>query len=135
MGNYLAASQGKVGMAIGNGIGSVICNTALIMSISIIFVKMTVKRREFTPKAICLLAAVVVLFICSAGGSLSIGGAVCLLVVFALFIFENIRSAKGEKTAAEAEQEKPDKETTGKDRKSTRLNSSHEIPSRMPSSA
>ena len=112
VGNYLAASQGKVGMAIGNGIGSVICNTALIMSISIIFVKMTVKRREFTPKAICLLAAVVVLFICSAGGFLSIGGAVCLLVVFALFIFENIRSAKGEKTAAEAEQEKP--ETTGK---------------------
>ena len=38
VGNYLAVSQGKVGMAIGNGIGSVICNTALIMSISIIFV-------------------------------------------------------------------------------------------------
>ena len=37
VGNYLAASQDKVGMAIGNGIGSVICNTAMILAISIIF--------------------------------------------------------------------------------------------------
>lgn len=114
VGNYLAASQDKVGMAIGNGIGSVICNTALIMSISIIFVKMTVKRREFTPKALSLIAAVVVLFVCSAGGSLSIVGAVCLLVVFGLFIFENIQSAKGEKTEGETDREKPDKAAVAK---------------------
>ena len=29
VGDYIAASQDKVGMAIGNGIGSVICNTAM----------------------------------------------------------------------------------------------------------
>ena len=36
VGNYIVESQEKVGMAIGNGIGSVICNTAFIMAISLI---------------------------------------------------------------------------------------------------
>lgn len=36
IGNYIVESQEKVGMAIGNGIGSVICNTAFIMAISLI---------------------------------------------------------------------------------------------------
>lgn len=37
IGNYIVESQEKVGMAIGNGIGSAICNTALVMAISLIF--------------------------------------------------------------------------------------------------
>ena len=42
VGDCIAASQEKVGMAIGNGIGSVVCNTALILAISLIFMPIAV---------------------------------------------------------------------------------------------
>lgn len=46
VGDFIAASQGKVGMAIGNGIGSVICNTAMILAISIVFIPVGVNRQR-----------------------------------------------------------------------------------------
>lgn len=63
VGDYIAASQDKVGMAIGNGIGSVICNTAMILAISIIFMPIAVDKRSFAPKGILLIAAVCALFL------------------------------------------------------------------------
>lgn len=106
VGDYIAASQEKVGMAIGNGIGSVICNTAMILAISIIFMPIAVKRNDFAPKALLLIAAVTALFLFSRGGSFSITGALVLLLIFAVYIAENVRSAKG--NAANNEEERPD---------------------------
>ncbi len=103
VGDFIAASQGKVGMAIGNGIGSVICNTAMILAISIVFIPVGVNRKDFAPKALLLVAAVVTLFLFSLKGSLSIIGAIALLVVFGLYIFENVRSAKADISVAAAE--------------------------------
>lgn len=53
-GDFIAASQEKVGMAIGNGIGSVICNTAMIMALSLVFMPPEIERRKFSPKALHL---------------------------------------------------------------------------------
>lgn len=102
-GDYIAASQDKVGMAIGNGIGSVICNTAMILAISMIFMPIAVKRKEYAPKAILLLVAVTTLFLFSLSGSLSIAGALVLLLIFALYIAENVRSAKDNNAQDDAE--------------------------------
>ena len=110
----VAASQDKVGMAIGNGIGSVICNTAMILAISAVFMPIAIKRKEFAPKAFLLLAAVVVLFLFSLSGSLPLAGAFVLLLVFALYIAENIRSAKG--------QDEEEAAAPAKDKKSVILN-------------
>ena len=63
--NAAALSQGKVSMAIGNGIGSVICNTALIMALSLVFMPIAVNKKDFTPKALLLLASVIALFVLS----------------------------------------------------------------------
>ena len=104
VGDYIAASQDKVGMAIGNGIGSVICNTAMILAISIIFMPIAVDKRSFAPKGILLIAAVCALFLLSRSGSLSIAGAAVLLFIFLLYITENIRSAKREAGAEETEE-------------------------------
>ena len=98
VGDYIAASQDKVGMAIGNGIGSVICNTAMILAISIIFMPIAVDKRSFAPKGILLIAA---LFLLSRSGSFSITGAAVLLFIFLLYITENIRSAKRDTGAEE----------------------------------
>lgn len=94
MENAVAASQDRVGMAIGNGIGSVICNTAMILAIGVIFMPIAIKRKDFTPKALLLTAAVTALFLLSLRGSLSLLGAFVLLAIFALYIAENLRSAK-----------------------------------------
>lgn len=94
VGDYIAASQDKVGMAIGNGIGSVICNTAMILAISITFMPIAVKRKDFAPKALLLIAGVVTLFAFSLKGQLSIVGGVALLLIFIAYIAENVRSAK-----------------------------------------
>ena len=83
-------------MAIGNGIGSVICNTALIMALSLVFMPISVNRKDFAPKGILLLVSIAALFIFSLGGSVSIMGAAVLLVIFVLFMLENIRSAKSQ---------------------------------------
>ena len=103
VGDYIAASQDKVGMAIGNGIGSVICNTAMILAISMIFMPIAVKRKEYAPKAILLLVAVTALFLFSLSGSFSIAGALVLLLIFALYIAENVRSAKDNNAQDDAE--------------------------------
>ena len=110
VGDYIAASQDKVGRAIGNGIGSVICNTAII------FMPIAVDKRSFAPKGILLIAAVCALFLLSRSGNFSIAGAAVLLLIFLLYITENIRSAKRD-TGAEKTGEAP-----ASDRRSIVLN-------------
>lgn len=107
----IAASQDKVGMAIGNGIGSVVCNTAMILAISIIFMPIAINKKDFAPKSVLLIAAATALFLLSLGGSLTLAGAIVLLLIFALYIAENIRYAKSD-TSDNAE------ERPSKDRKS-----------------
>lgn len=106
VGDYLAQSQDKVGMAIGNGIGSVICNTALILAISIVFMPISVNRKSFAPKGLLLVAAMAALCIFSLRGYFPLAGAIVLLAIFLLYIAENIRSAKNS-AASEADSERP----------------------------
>lgn len=107
----LLAAQDKVGMAIGNGIGSVICNTAMILAISMVFLPPVINRKEFAPKAILLVCAVVALFLFSLSGSFGIIGAIVLLLIFAVYIFENVRSAKRSPLANEEEKPATDKKS------------------------
>ena len=96
-------------MAIGNGIGSVICNTAFIMALSLIFMPICVDRKDFAPKGLLLLLAVVALFFLSLSGSFSMVGGAILLVIFVAFMAENIHSAKKHPTEDNSETEKPGK--------------------------
>ena len=111
VGDYIAASQDKVGMAIGNGIGSVICNTAMILAISMIFMPIAVKRKDYAPKAILLLVAVTALFLFSLSGSFSIAGALVLMLIFALYIAENVRSAKDSSAPDDSKRPATDKKS------------------------
>lgn len=90
----LAAYEGKVDMAIGNAIGSVTANTGMIMAIGILFMPIVVKRSQFLYKGILLLVTIVALLVLSLSGELTIGKSIILFIIFGLFIFENLRSAK-----------------------------------------
>ncbi len=93
---YLAASQEKVGVAIGNGVGSIICNTGLIMAIGIMFIPTKVDRRRFSRKAFLLGVSLVALIILTRFGNFTTQGAIILLVIFAAYIVESVKSSKSD---------------------------------------
>ena len=105
--SVVAAADGKVDMAAGNAVGSVTANTAMIMGIFIVCMPFAVKRKEFAPKALMMLAATVALTLGSSltglidvpslegkYHTLSTVGVVILFVIFIAFFIENFISMK-----------------------------------------
>lgn len=101
----------NVDMAVGNAIGSVTANTALILGLFITFMPFEIKRRDISFKGISMILAVIFLItgcivtkkqVLSFKGEsgeyylLSALGVTILISVFAVFIFENIKSIKKE---------------------------------------
>lgn len=84
----------RVGMAIGNSVGSVVCNTAMIMAISIMFMPTEIDRKKFGPRVVILAAAIAALVGFTVDGELSAKASIVLLVIFGMYIFENIKSTK-----------------------------------------
>ncbi len=92
----IAASQGSAGMAIGNAVGSVNCNIALIMAISLLFMPATFKRKDYAAKMVLLLVAISTLWAVSAtaDGVVTWWEAIIVLLIFIAFMIENVIGAK-----------------------------------------
>lgn len=92
----IAAAGGDTGMAIGNAVGSVNCNIALIMAISLLFIPAKFKRKDYAAKMILLLVAISVLWAVSAtaDGKVTWWEAIIVLAIFVCFMVENVISAK-----------------------------------------
>ena len=90
----MAAAEGSTDMAIGNAIGSVTANTGLIMAISLIFMPVAIRLSQFSVKGVLMVASTLVLWLLCRDGVLSLTESLIVLVLFVLFIIENIRSAK-----------------------------------------
>lgn len=92
----IAASQNNAGMAIGNAVGSVNCNIALIMAISLLFIPAKFKRKDYAAKMVILLVAISVLWAVSAtaDGVVTWWEALIVLAIFIAFMIENVLSAK-----------------------------------------
>ncbi len=94
--SVMAAADGKVDMAIGNAVGSVIANTGLIMAVAMVAMSIPCSREKYLPQCLLLIAASAVLLIGCQGGRLGIGWSLALIVIFLLFMGENLRQAKSE---------------------------------------
>ncbi len=90
----LAASQGKVDMALGNATGSVAVNTGLILGLGIVCTPALFRRKEFTLKSVLLIVTLSILLLLAADGSLGLRESLILLLLLALYIWENIREAR-----------------------------------------
>ena len=92
----IAASQGSAGLAIGNAVGSVNCNIALIMAISLLFMPATFKRKDYAAKMVLLLVAISVLWAVSAtaDGTVNWWEGLIVLAIFIAFMVENVLGAK-----------------------------------------
>ena len=111
-----ATAQGNVDMAAGNAIGSVTANSAMIMGLFIVCMPFAVKRKEFAPKALMMLAASATLVLgciftkkeqLSFEGEtndyyrLTLIGIIVLAIIFIAFFIENFISLKNENTQIE----------------------------------
>lgn len=90
----MAAAEGSTDMAIGNAIGSVTANTGLIMAISLIFMPGVIQRSQFAVKSVLMVVSTLALWLLCRDGVLNMAESLVILALFALFIYENIRSAK-----------------------------------------
>ncbi len=92
--SVMAAVQGKVDMAIGNAVGSVNANVALIMAISLIFMPSVVKRRDYLIKSILLILAAGLIAICGVVGEVGLVLSILLIAVFLGFMVDNVIAAR-----------------------------------------
>ncbi len=92
----IAAAQGSADMAIGNAVGSVNCNIALIMAISLLFIPATFKRKDYAAKMVILLVAISALWTVSAVADKQVSWweALIILAIFIAFMIENVIGAK-----------------------------------------
>lgn len=104
--SIMAATQGKVDMSIGNAVGSVTANIGLIMALSLIFMPGLIKRSDYLLKSVLMLLASAIIVACGLTGKISISFCVLLLIVYAVFMYENVSSAK--KNMAENKEEEKD---------------------------
>lgn len=89
----MAASQGKVDMAVGNAVGSVTANLGLIMAVSIICMPVAIRRGDYLVKALLMLVAAGILTWGGGRGEVGWSLSLPLLGIFAVFTYENLHAA------------------------------------------
>ncbi|MBO4554988.1 MAG: sodium:calcium antiporter, partial [Clostridia bacterium] len=91
----ISAGEGAAGMAIGNAVGSVNCNIALIMAMSLLFMPGILKRRDYVVNIFMLLGVISVLWgLCARGGVVTWWEGLIVIMFFFAFMVENLLSAK-----------------------------------------
>lgn len=103
--SVMAAVGGKVDMSIGNAIGSVTANIGLILAIALLCMPGVIRRSDYLVKSILMIVAAAVITICGLTGSVSLPISVALVVIFAVFMFENIHEVRRNVAARESEDE------------------------------
>lgn len=101
----IAAAEGKTDMAIGNAVGSVTANTALIMATAMLAMHIVCSRKQYMRQILLLMAAAGVLVAACAGGRLQLWGSIVLAVIFVLFMVQNALSARKEMAVSRTEGE------------------------------
>lgn len=95
--SVLAAAQGKVDMAVGNALGSVTANTAMILASGMVLLPGAALGRNLKIPCLLLLSAIGVLWGACARGKLEAWDALLLAAVCAGFLGYNVRCASKER--------------------------------------
>jgi cation:H+ antiporter len=115
--SVMAAVEGKTEMAIGNAVGSVTANTAMIMAIAFVFMKITIVLKDYLVQCILLILTSGILILGCLNDVLSTWAAIVLITIFVIHMIVNVRLAKRHSAASkEREAEVP------KDRKTVIIN-------------
>ena len=92
--SMLSSIDGYTTMSLGNAVGSIICNTTLILGLVSIISPFKVDRESFLSKTIILLISVFILFILSIDRKINFMNGVILLTMFGVYMYVNYTSVK-----------------------------------------
>jgi len=98
--SFIATVQGKADVAIGNSIGSCIINIGLIAGICVLIRAVTVEKKRIMEQGIFMLAAGVLAYALSIGGTLSRLDGAILLAGLAAYLYYSARTARTEMRVA-----------------------------------
>ena len=87
-----AAINNQTTMSLGNAVGSIICNTGLILGLVAFISPFKVDKSMFISKSSLLLVAILSLIICGMDGSINKANSILLLFVLAIFMYTNYKS-------------------------------------------
>jgi cation:H+ antiporter len=95
--SLFAVIGGSVGLGIGNAIGSIICNTGLILSLALMISPPKIDKKLFIGKSIILIAAVAILTVVAWDKVITPIESLYLFAVLIVFIIYNLRGVKKSK--------------------------------------
>lgn len=92
--SMIASTSGSPDIAIGNAVGSMICNIGLILAISFIFMPSIIKRNTFQSKAYIMILASLFMLIFSLDKVIKPYEGLGLLLILLYYIYINVKEAK-----------------------------------------
>lgn len=105
----IAAYKGDFGMAVGNGVGSVIANTALICGLSIACLPSIVKK-DSVARYLTIIFCAIFLIVASLNFQIELYESIILIVLFVAFMVINVLDAKKKKGTQDESQIEGDAE-------------------------
>jgi cation:H+ antiporter len=94
---------GQSGMAVGNAVGSCICNIGLILAVGIIIRNIKIDKEELFGKTFVLLVSLMVILILAINGTIGRNGAILLFLLLVLFMYFNYQTALKQREKIEHE--------------------------------
>lgn len=94
--SVFAVAAGNHGIAVGNAVGSMICNVALVLALYITFLPTRVNRRMIYGKSLYLFVVTLLVFLFTANLKIGWTEGIVLLILFSFFLFLNIKEARDE---------------------------------------
>lgn len=90
----IATVSGSPDIAIGNAIGSIICNTGLILAISMMIMPVKVEKKSFMSKAALMIASTGLLLLFSTNGTINRVEGIVLAGILVYYIIQNKKEAQ-----------------------------------------
>lgn len=93
--SVFASIDNHTTMSLGNAVGSIICNTGLILGLVAFISPFKVDKNMFFSKSAILLLSVLVLMILGSNGTITQGDGLLLIVILSFYMYSNIKSVSG----------------------------------------
>ena len=94
--SVFASIDNHTTMSLGNAVGSIICNTGLILGLVAIISPFKVDKKMFFSKSIILLISVIALMFLGRDGSINKIDGILLIFILIIFMYSNIKSVSGQ---------------------------------------
>ena len=87
-----AAIDGHTTMSLGNAVGSIICNTGLVLGLIVFISPFRVDKNMFLSKSTILIISIILLLILGFDGNISRVDGIILLTMFLVYMYSNYKS-------------------------------------------